>query len=215
MIPTYRKIGAVALFSLSLGGAAIAEPPELKNLEVTKVERLSFLLNYTSHTSIEEPKPGDLFKFRYEDTQRRRNTSEYVEVGASLFPDGPMKGRFHFRDIMAKKVMNQRGLPEIKFTAELVDQRPNKFGTVYKLGKGSGRKGLIIRDYTATLSFKQPGKDEQLLRVEENESFKLPFDRQDADHWYTFRGVDKDGRAVIEYEIDGKLLLHKLDVPEE
>ena len=146
-----------------------APVPPPKGLVAKFLVHEAFLLTYSMDTCVGEPKATDVFGFKYQDTRRRRNSSQKVQVGsaATLFPEGPVKDRFYLN----KAELFRDKVGGVLRTATIEDRK--KAGRLFTIQKGS-RNGLLIRDWTATLSFLDPAGKNHEIEVEDGETFVLP-----------------------------------------
>ena len=169
-------LGALTLALALPAGADPADPavvPPVKGLEVEKLEKLAFLLTYSSDTAGAKLEADSLFSFKYEDTRQRRDASKFIQAGTKtlFFSNGPAKERFHLKKV---EDLGARAKPGgVVRIATIEDRKEHKAGRLYTIKKGS-RNGLIIRDWTATLRFLDPAGVEHELRVEDGETFVLP-----------------------------------------
>lgn len=194
-------------------------PPLIAKLRVADLDSTLLRLTYNTHTCDGAPTASDRFGFRYEDSERRRNSQSGIPAGQGaasvFFADAPGQLRFELKDVRQELIHDPRiNIERREYIATIVDRRPNKDGREYEVRKG--RSGLLIRDYIATLFVDVPGRATERFAVEENVPFALEGDHGDAAKKYRFTKVREGANGtevVIEETRDGESLLRHLPVP--
>jgi hypothetical protein len=189
-------------------------PPLGSKLRLVSLEKLSFLLNFSSDIG------DNQYQFKYEDTKPAGNrTDGYVGRGDSFFKTTPALQRFRLKEVVEEEVVNERTKVASKRKFAFVeDLKPNKSGKTYKIPRGikaAERKLFIQRDYTAVLVLAAVGQGAIEFKVEENTRFSLPFDENAAEKPYLFREVRNDGTVVFEWQEDGGIKTLELLPPAE
>jgi hypothetical protein len=168
-------------------------------------------LSYTSHDCDGAPQAGDRFGFRYADSTGARN-SITAEVPAG---QGPASSFFSKPPGQLRFELKQVDMIGEDYTAIVIDRQPNKDGREYEIGKGA-KKGTIIRDFTATFVLNAIGQGANLIEVEENGRFALPFDAQSGEKPFRFKEVRQGAgglEVVIEESGAGEMQEHLLPAP--
>lgn len=186
-------------------------PDLYAKLKCVRMEKRVFKLIYSSDSSIGALQAKDTFMFKHEEVVNNRKistSSESIQPGkgadSNLFSKGGAQLRYEFKEIQQRTEKNPRnGILETSNFALLEDVGSAKKGDKVELKKGS-RNGVIIRDWTAVLVLAAVGQESNELKVQERDSFALPFDPNAAKKPFTFTGVTDDGAAIIEWEHDGE-----------
>lgn len=186
---------------------ATSFPSLIAKLECAMLEKRFFKLTYSSDTSAGELKPGDTFKFKYDEMiggRRKSTSSAYMTPGkgaaSNLFNEGGGQLRYEFKSVQQRTEVNPKTkIKETSNYALLEDVGSPKKGTQIELKKGA-RNGVIITDYTAVLFLNAVGEAANQAKIPERSSFSLPFDPNAAKKPYTFTGVNDSGQALIEWQ---------------
>ena len=177
-------------------------PPLGSKLRLADLETVSFLLTFSSEIG------DNKYQFKYEDTKRGANKSDYIGRGDSFFTTAPGLQRFRVKDVFEEEVTNERTntTSKVKF-ATVEDLAENKAGRIYKLKRGMRsyeKQQYIQRDYTAVLELAAIGQGGVQFRVPENSRFSLPFDENATEKPFHFKEVRNGDTVVIEWEENGE-----------
>ena len=187
-------------------------PSLIDKLELVKLEKRPYAITYSSDAA-------DSYQFRYEDRytgSTRLERTDYIPAGdpqrSVFFTEGPATLRFRLLEVVDREIKSERtGVTSTVKIAIIEDLHPNKQGEKFEVPRGS-RSRVIRTDYTAILMLNAAGGEGIEFKVEENNSFALPFDENAAEKPYTFAGVNEAGEVVI--KIEGSDEPHVLPVPE-
>ena len=196
-----KLIVGLLLLTFASSLVATANPGQTPRLVAESLNKDVMAVSYLFDSTTGEIKPHDTFSFGHGAIVKNRRVvkmSGWIKPGQMFFPRGSAANRFLLKKIEQKEIKNPRtGTVEIINLATIEDRKENQTGTLYKLRKGS-RYGIIIRDWTVTLRYK-----ETRMRLQEGETFTIPPGDKKGD-LHTFKGVNDDAKVVITFMVDDK-----------
>ena len=158
-------------------------------------------------------KPGFLREdgaasLEYKDSRSLANkagAAEPVLPGEVFFKDGPAQGRFRYLGHEVRKEMNSAiNVVETLSYVRIEDLQPNKAGTIYEFPaplKNADMHQYIQHDRSAVLSLRALGESLNLMFIQENTRFSLPFGQ--AEEPYLLKSVSPDA-IVVEWMEKGE-----------
>ena len=172
-------------------------------IEIVKLVNERYRLEFSSDA-------GSTYKFKYFDKftgPLRTLNSKYVPAGddanSIFFEKAPAMLKFKLRKVEKRSVESEStGIEMEKLFATVEVLTGSKKGDEFEIPKGD--RNYIISDYKVILVLAAIGKGADEFELAERESFSLPHDPDSTDKPFTFKGVDKAGNVVVEWQQDGE-----------
>jgi len=177
-----------------------SHPPLIAKLKFVGEESLGWALR----PSFPSEDGGNTFRY-YDDhpPQGRTNATGAVNPlapGDLFFENGPAEGRFKLLGHETREEFNDRtNIAEQRTFARIEDQHPNKKGTIYEFPAPLAEANVPLYmqyDRTAVFTLEAIGRSGLEFKVEEFDTFTLPYDEEGVTH--QLRSVSKE-EAVVEF----------------
>ncbi|GAA5495651.1 hypothetical protein Rhal01_01830 [Rubritalea halochordaticola] len=182
---------------------AKAHPLPIKKIAADSVEEFKYRMKWSALG-------GDDISVYYRDIAGTK-LSQQVKPGDKFFDKEPMNQRFQLDK--KTQVTDDRGMQQDAY--EVKDLHPLKQGrTLLLLYRGKAAGENEFSDYSANLRLNALGQQDKTFKLEEGESFSLPYDPKAAVKPYKLKSIKPDGsgsyQLEFEYEEDGQKKTHTI-----
>lgn len=169
-------------------------PALIDKLEAVQVEQFKYRMRWSEFA-------GEQITIRYRDLANN-NFSTQVAPGDVFFDQEPMNKRFKLGQ--RKNVQDERGMAQDAYEVE--DMSPlHKGRTLLLLRRGPENGENEFADSSATLRLAAIGQQDKPFKLQEGESFSLPFDPKAAKKPYRLKSITPEGNGFkLEIEIEGQ-----------